>query len=163
MDVFDCFHGHIGEQMYKDRSKSNLAENGIFFYYNLYYLPIKRQSYGRVERIPLPNFDSHDWYSPSQSIIEVYRCRIFIEIQKCMKPQIASNQSRVNMFMPVDVFVDFFSSSKLRVTKTMMKVEKMDNNTMLQCVDKGWDAKEEEGVICKIQHSSVSCKYIIPS
>ena len=34
---------------------------------------------------------------------------------------------------------------------------------MLQCVDKGWDTKEEEGMICKIQHSSVSCKYIIPS
>ena len=45
----------------------------------------------------------------------------------------------------------------------MIKVGNMDNNTMLQCVDKRWDTKEEEGVIWKIKHSSVSCKYIIPS
>ena len=42
VDMFDYFHGDIGEQMYKDRSKSNQANNGIFFYDHLYYLPIKR-------------------------------------------------------------------------------------------------------------------------
>ena len=123
--------------MYKDRSKSNLAKNKVFFYDHLYYIPKNRHNYGRVEKIPPPNFDSLDWSLPSQSTSEAYKCRIFIKIQKCMKLNIARNQSRVNMFMPMDVFVDFFSSSKLRVTRTMIKVESMDNNTMLQCMDKG--------------------------
>ena len=163
MDVFDCFHGSIGEQIYKDRSKSNLAENGIFFYDHFYYVPNKRQTYGNVEKIPLPKFDSHDWSLPSQGTSEAYRCKIFTEVQKCMKPNVASTQSRVNIYMPIEVFVDFFSSSTLRVTKTMIKVENIEINTMLHCVDKGWDTKQDREVICKVQLSSISCKYIIPS
>lgn len=163
MDVFDCFHGSIGEQIYKDRSKSSLAENGVFFYDHFYYIPTKRQIYGKLEKMPLPDFDSPDWPLPSQGTSEAYRCRIFTEIQKCMKPNVASTQSRMNIFMPIDVFVDFFSSSKLKMTKTMIKVENMDANTMLQCVDKGWDTKEDRNVVCKVQLSSISCKYMIPN
>lgn len=163
VDVLDCFHGSIGEQIYKGRSKSTLAENGVFFYDHFYYIPKNRQRYGMVEKIPLPDFDSLEWPLPSQSTSEAYRCRIFTEVQKCLKPNVASTQSRVNIFMPIEVFVDFFSSSTLRMTKTMIKIENMESNTMLQCVDKGWDTKEEMGVVCKIQHPSVCTKYIIPS
>ena len=163
MDVFDCLHGSIGEQIYKDRSKSKLAESGVFFYDHFYYIPTTRHKYGMVEKIPLPDFDSKDWPLPSQSTSEAYRCRIFTEIQKCMKPNIASTQSRVNIFMPIEVFVDFFSSSRLRVTKAMIKLVNIDTKTMLQCVDKGWDSREDNEVICMVQHSSISIKYMIPN
>ena len=42
VDVFDYFHGNIGEQMYKDRSKSNLVENGVFVYDHFYYILTNR-------------------------------------------------------------------------------------------------------------------------
>ena len=108
MDVFDCVHGNIREQIYKDRSKSSLADNEVFFYDHFYYIPTKRQACGgKLDKIPLPHFDSPDWPLPSQGTSEAYRCRIFIEIQKCMKPNVASTQSRVNIFMPIDVFINF--------------------------------------------------------
>ena len=65
MDVFDCQHGSIGEHIYRDRSKSNLAENGIFFFDHFYLVPTFRQTYGKLEKIPLPNFDSPEWSLPS--------------------------------------------------------------------------------------------------
>ena len=30
-------------------------------------------------------------------------------------------------------------------------------------MDKGWDTKQDRGVMCKIQHPSICCKYMIPS
>ena len=56
---------HSGRQMYKDRSKSSPVKNGVFLYDCLYYITTNRQNYGRVEKIPLPNFDSLDWSLPS--------------------------------------------------------------------------------------------------
>ena len=55
-----------------------------------------------------------------------------------MKPNVASKQSRLNIFMPIVVFVDFFSGSKIRVTKkTVIVVQNVDAANVLQCVDKG--------------------------
>ena len=44
--------------------------------------------------------------------------------------------------MPIDVFVDFFFASKNKITKIMIVVENVNKDTMLQCVDRGWDTKE---------------------
>ena len=161
VDVFECLHSAIGEQMYKGRSNIDLAENGIFFYDHFYFIPLGRSQYGQVEQISLPNFDSIDWPLPSQSTSEAYKCKLYIEIQKCMKPGVASRQSRVSIFMPIAVFVDFFSVSKIRVTKTMLLVQNIQEANILQCVDKGWDTREEDSVICKVQIPSICCKYMI--
>ena len=34
---------------------------------------------------------------------------------------------------------------------------------MLQCVDEGWDTKEDSGVVCRVQVPSIYCKYMIGS
>ena len=60
MDVFDCLHNSIGEEMYKDRSKINLAKNEIFFYDHFYFVPTNKKDYGKVEKLPLPEFSSFD-------------------------------------------------------------------------------------------------------
>ena len=80
-----------------------------------------------------------------------------------MKPNVASKQSRLNIFMPIAVFVDFFSTSTTRITKTMIVVQNIDEAIMEQCVDKGWDTKEDSGVICRIDIPTMSCKFMIPS
>ena len=63
--------------------------------------------------------------------------------------------------MPINVFVDFFSSTKLRMTKSMIVVQNVGHINMLQCVDEGWDVREEGGVLCKLEISTVCCKYMI--
>ena len=81
-----------------------------------------------------------------------------------MKPSVASKQSKIKISMPIAVFVDFFSGSRIRVTKTMLVVKNVDATTMLQCVDKGWDSKEDSEVICRIEiPASISCKFMIGS
>lgn len=161
VDVFECLHGSIGEQMYKGRSNTDLAENGIFFYDHSYYIPLDKGQYGHIEKLSLPAFDSLDWPLPSQSTSEAYKCRLYTEVQKSMKPNIASRQSRIAIFMPVAVFVDFFSTTIIRVTKTMFLVQNIDEPEDMQCMDKGWDTREENGVVCKVQAPSVCCKYMI--
>ena len=65
--------------------------------------------------------------------------------------------------MPTAIFVDFFSGSKTRLKKTMIVVQNVDAAIMLQCVDKGWDTKEDSGVICRIDIPNISCKFMIAS
>ena len=43
VDVFDCLHNSIGEEMCKDRPKNNLAKNGIFFYDHFYFVPSRKK------------------------------------------------------------------------------------------------------------------------
>ena len=82
VDVFDCLHSSIGEEMYKERSKINLAKNGIFFYDHFYFIPTSRRSYGKIEKLPLPGLSNTDWPLPCQSTSEAYRCKLYAEIQK---------------------------------------------------------------------------------
>ena len=63
--------------------------------------------------------------------------------------------------MPIAVFIDFFSKSKTRATKTMIVLQNLEVDDMLQCVDKGWDTKEESGVIFQFQAPSICCKFMI--
>ena len=41
--VFDYLDGSIGEEMYKDRPKKNLAKNGISFYDHFYFVPSSKK------------------------------------------------------------------------------------------------------------------------
>lgn len=161
VDVFDCYHRDIGEELYKDRTYTSLADSGIFFYDHFYTAPTRRRGYGQVRELPLPEFNSTEWPLPCSSTSEAYRCKMFTEIQKCMKPNISCRQCRVNVFMPIGVFVDFFSNSRIRTTKTMMVVQSLARNDMLQFLDKGWDTKEDSGITCKILEASICCKYMI--
>ena len=60
------------------------------------------------------------------------------------------DKSRVNIFMPISIFIDFLSSSKFGVIKIMIVVKNVELANMLQCVDEGWDAREDNGVFCRV-------------
>ena len=46
----------------------------------------------------------------------------------------------------------------------MLVVQNVETTNMLQCVDKGWDTKEDSGVVCRVQVPSIyCCKYMIVS
>ena len=80
VDIFDCLHTSIGEETYKDKSKINLVEYGIFFHYHLYFIPTNKKGYGKVEKLPPPDSSSFDWPLPCQSTSEAYQCKFFTKI-----------------------------------------------------------------------------------
>ena len=119
--IFDSFHAFIGEQMYRGRSHRELARNGIFFF-DMSYIEPKMISagWGLVMALPLPFFDSKDWALPAAAeTSESYRSRLFQDIQKSLKYSIATKTVRLTLFMPTEVFVDFFSDEQIRSTTTM--------------------------------------------
>ena len=86
--VFDCFHSRIREEMYKERSKSSLPKNGIFFYDHFYYISRGKEVYGQLKLLPIPYFDSIDWLLLSQRTSEAYRCKLVAKAQRCMEPSV---------------------------------------------------------------------------
>ena len=66
--------------MYKDRSKINLTENGIFFYDHFYFIPTSKKTYGKVDKLALLGLSSTDWHLPCQSTSEAYRCKLYAKV-----------------------------------------------------------------------------------
>lgn len=163
MDLIDVLHSSIGEQMYKGRTGGSLAQNGVFFYDHFYVVPSTPLCHGTLNKIALPDFRSEEWPLPSQITSESYRCKIFSEIQKCLRTNIASKQCRISLFMPLDVFVDFFSHVEVRRCKTMFSVKNFQDHNLLEFVDEGWNEKIEGGIHCRVHMDSIACKYMVAS
>lgn len=161
MNILDVYHGSIGEELYKGRTMSSLAENGIFFFDHYYVPPNRKGAFGTITKLALPDFRSGEWPLPSSSTSESYRCKLFSEVQKCLKPNIASKQSRISLFMPITVFVDFFSNAEVRVSRTMFSVKTLDSENVLEFVDDGWHSKTVNGINCNVTANSIACKYMI--
>ena len=161
IDIIDVCHSSIGQQMYKGRTERSLAENGVFFYDHFYIVPTSLSSYGVVTSLPLPHFHSGEWPLPSPNTSESYRCKIFNEIQRCLKTNIASKQCRISLFMPLNVFVDFFSKVQVRKAKTMFFVRCLQDANVLEFVDEGWHMKVSNGITCKVHLDSIACKYMV--
>ena len=64
-------------------------------------------------------------------------------------------------FMPLDVFVDFFSQVQVRRSKTMFSVRTLQDQNVIEFVDEGWEKKFENGVHCRVHIDSISCKYMV--
>ena len=77
-----------------------------------------------------------------------------------MKPNIASRQSRVSVFLPLEVFVHLFKQQTIRKARTMFSVTGQSKG-ILQFLNTGWDEKITSNVHCKINDDSVQCKYMI--
>ena len=63
--------------------------------------------------------------------------------------------------MPITVFIDFFSSMDVGVSKTMLSVKCANMEDILEFVDEGWDTKVENGVTCNVVEGSVTCKFML--
>ena len=123
--------------MYKGRTKGSLAKNGLFFYDHFYNAPSHSGQWGSLIELALPGFCSGEWPLPNPSTSESYRCKLFYEIKKCLKSGIASKQSRITIFMPIIVFIDFFSSMDVRALKTMLSIKCANMEDILEFVDEG--------------------------
>lgn len=156
-------HSFIGEQIYKGRKGKSLAENGIFFYDHKYKVPRRGNTLGELEFSPLPDFYSPEWTSPSQGTIESYRNKIFSELQRCQKSNIACKQCRVSLFMPPEVFVHLMKDKEVHRARTMFSVKAGQEHTTLEFLHAGWDEKIENDVHCRIHKDTISIKYMICS
>jgi hypothetical protein len=158
--IFDAYHASIGEHLYKVRSGRSLAERGVFFYDKLYMAPQSVAAFGTLKPLPLPPLESPEWPLPIAETSECFRLKLYNDIQRCLRPNVASRQVKITLFMPLHVFVDFFYDEEVRKTLSMIicKSEKC-----MDFLDQSWDLKELHGVTCKVQHKSIICKYMIGS
>lgn len=158
--IFDAFHAYVGEKRYKGRNHKDLAEHGIFFYDMQYFEPNRSSGWGRLTPLPLPSFESKDWPLPTAQTSEGYRIRLYQDIQKSLKASIATKNVRLSIFMPIEVFVDFFFDEEIRIASTMFICK---SSEALDFLDNGWDTRKTEGIISVLQKKSIICKYIISS
>ena len=145
----EAHHSSIGQQIYKGRRGSSLAESGIFFYDHQYRVPTNSRGYGTLTELPTPVLESQSWTVPSSATLQSFKAKIYNEIQKCLKTNIASRQSRVSIFMPLEMFVHFFKQQSVRAARTMFSMTGQSKN-MLQFLNIGWDEKINNGVQCRI-------------
>ena len=156
--IFDAFHAYVGEQLYKGRTHRDLADHGIFFYDMYYYEPKLSSDWGHSNPLPLLSFEGKDWPLPSAQTSESYRIKLYQNIQKSLKTTIATKTVRLTIFMPIEVFVDFFFDEEIRLAPTMFICK---SSKALDILDNGWDRRKIGGVISVLQKKSIICKYII--
>ncbi len=65
--------------------------------------------------------------------------------------------------MPIEVFVDFFACCPISAKNTMLICRNMDQETILQFLDEGWNKKCSNNILCEVDPGSVSAKYMIKS
>ena len=146
--------------MYRGKPHKELANSGIFFYDMSYMEPKMSSAFGQVTPLPLPSFGSKDWSLPTSQTSESFRSRLFQDIQKSLKYTIATKTVRLTLFIPVEVFVDFFYDEQIRSTTTMFICK---SESCLDFLDDNWDRKQSQSTLCLVQKKSIICKYIIGS
>ena len=109
--IFNVYHAYVGEQIFQEHTHGALAKQGIFFYDMFYFEPILPTSWGRLSPLALPNFK--EWAVPATTTSESYRVKLYKEIQKSLKATTATKNVRITIFMPIEVFVEFFLMKRL--------------------------------------------------
>ena len=127
--IMNVYHAFIGEQQYQGRTHRELAEVGVFFY------DIRHDhSECKLRPIDIPLFTSPEWPLPSSTISKMFRLKLFTEVQRCLKPNIAARIAKIKVCMPIIVFIDFFAlgDSPIELKSTMLKCCNINSNTMLE-------------------------------
>ena len=115
--IFNVYHAYVGEQIFQGRTHGALAKQGIFFYDMFYFEPVLPTSWGRLSPLSLPSFK--EWVLPGTITSESYRVKLSKEIQKSLKATMATKKVKIAIFMPIEVFADFFHDEEVRTTPTM--------------------------------------------
>ena len=152
----------FGTQQYKGRTSSQLADTGVFVYEHFFELG-PHLSFGKLGKIEVPEFASSEWPLPSTDISEAYRLKLFQEVQKALKGNLATRIVKIKVCLPITVFIDFFALSDrpIDLKNTMLAVKHVDSNTMLEFLDRGWDTKLHNGIFCRVNSESINVKYMI--
>ena len=111
----------------------------------------------------LPAWNSGDWPHPHFSVTEAYRAKLFKEVQKALRSNIATRIIKISLCMPLTVFVDLFNTFPVKVSKTMFTVKATSLACMPQFLDKGWDKKTCSSVFCEVVQPSMQLKYMVAS
>ena len=156
---FEAFHAKIGKQMYKNLSGTVLAKQGIFFYDSIYRVPRAATGFGAIQPYALPALDSCEWPIPTIDTSEAYWFKIYKEVQNSLRGKIGNRQVKISFFMPLQVYIDLFSDERIRRTLTMLVCK---SKTCLDFLEKDWDIKNDQGIICKIMRESLICKHTLP-
>ena len=162
LGLMNVFHAFIGAQQYKGRTNTQLAAAGVFFYDHFYEVDFD-QGVGKLVSLGVPEFISNEWPLPSSDISEGFRLKLFQEVQKALKGNIATRLVKIKVCMPLCVFVDFFALSDrpVKLNNTMLVCKNVDASTMLEVLDKGWDIKNQGGITCRVHTESINVKYMI--
>ena len=57
---------------------------------------------------------------PGSNIIEAFRCKLFNDVQKSLKPKNLARYVKVKINMPIFVFFDFFACCPIFAKNTML-------------------------------------------
>ena len=73
--------------------------------------PVLPAGWERLSPLALPNFK--EWAVPATTTSESYKVKLYKEIQKSLKATTTTKNVRITIFMPIEVFVDFFMMKRL--------------------------------------------------
>ena len=163
LGFMDVLHGSIGELQYLGRSATQLSQSGIFFYDHFYQLLDKGNTHGVLKKLGLPAWNTIDWPIPQGVVAESYRAKLFAEVQHSLRPGIAAKICKINICMPITVFVDLFNHLKIKVCKTMLTYKADGTEHIVNFLDDGWDKRTSNSVYCEVVLSLIQLKYILVS
>ena len=118
---------------------------------------------GSLVKLEIPEFLSSKWPFPSSDISEAFCLKLFQEVQKALKPNMATRAVKIKVCMPLNVFIDFFALSDrpIEMKNTMLVCRNVDPNLPLEFLDKGWDSRCVNGIVRIVNPESVNVKYMI--
>ena len=94
---------------------------------------------------------------------ESYRAKLFAEVQHSLRPGIAAKICKINICMPITVFVDLFNHLEIKVCKTMLTYKADGIEHVVNFLDDGWDKRTSNSMYCEVVLSSIQLKYMIGS
>ena len=160
--ILNVVHSHIGQLQYEGRSPKSLADAGIFFYDNFYYLLDKHKTKGRLQELPLhTEWNFLDWPILDQFSMESVKCKLFKDIQKSLRGSIPTRVVKIILYMPITVFVELFHCCQVKITKTMLSCRNPDTLFLQNLLDDGWSKRVHENIHCHIALQTVNVKYMI--
>ena len=113
----------------------------MHFYSHSYTIPTHTR-FGTLVELPLPTFSNQEWIVPNLSTLECYRLKVRADIRNNLKATLGSRHVHLKWTMPIDVYVDLFSTNtsinrmKDSFVCHLIKMEWMNDFLSL-----GWDEK----------------------
>lgn len=126
-----------GEELYKNCD----SRKNVYFCIHMYKIPTLARL-GSIVELPLPSYSSQECIVPNMCTLESYRLKLRANIRNSLKTTLGSRRVHLKWKMPIDVFVDLFSTNtlvsrmKVSFVSRMIQMEWLNN-----FLSPGWDHK----------------------